>query len=260
MKVTLFFIACLSPFMSLAATAEILVTKLSNEAYLLKSANYNTNIGALKTSRGVVLIDPMPGKDNLRVLRKQLNEIYGSQPVFVLNTHQHDDHSGGNSYFMNAGAKLLSSTMDLAEIKTVEVTSHSSADNLFFHRSSNSIFVGDIYDTNWHPTFYAGGVAGFVSAVDAILELGDESSLIIPGHGKPTSKEELKKFRQNTLDWVSKVKALKESGMSLSEIQQNDQIKIIFQRFNVENRAVFVPEKAFIRFIERTLTLIDHAV
>ncbi|MDR7119602.1 MBL fold metallo-hydrolase [Rheinheimera soli] len=260
MKVVLLVMLCLYPFISLAATAEMLVTKLSDEAYLLKSANYNTNTGALKTSRGIVLIDPMPGENNLRVLSKQLNGIYGSQHIYVLNTHQHDDHSGGNSYFVNAGAKLLSSTIDWAEIKTVEVKSHSSADNIFFHRSSNSIFVGDIYDTDWHPTFYAGGVAGFVSAVDAILELGDENSLIIPGHGKPTSKEELKKFRQNTLDWVSEVKALKESGLQLSEIQHNEQIKKIFQRFNVENRAVFVPEKAFIRFIERTLAEIDNAL
>ena len=65
-------------------------------------------------------------------------------------------------------------------------------------------------------------------------------------------------FRQNTLDWVSKVKELKKSEMVLSELQHNEQLKSIFQRFNVENRAVFVPEKAFVRFIERTLTMIEN--
>jgi cyclase len=257
MKVVLFFIAGFYPFMSLANAAEILVTKLSDEAYLLKSANYNTTIGALKTSKGIILIDPMPGEDNLSALSKAIQTIYDSQAVYLLNTHQHEDHVGGNSYFVKGGAVLLNSTEDLAEIKTVEVKSHRSADRVFFHSKSNTIFVGDIYDTDWHPTFYAGGIAGFVSAVDAILELGDENSLIVPGHGKPTRKTELKMFRQNTLDWVSKVKELKESGMVLSELQHNEQLKSIFQRFNVENRAVFVPEKAFVRFIERTLTMIE---
>lgn len=227
MKVILFFMLCFCPLISLAYTAKILVTKLSDDAYLLKSSNYPTNIGVLKTSNGVVLINPMPGSDNLRALSETIKALYGNQPVYVLNTHQHEDHSGGNGYFVNAGAKLLNSPVDMAAIKAVAVKSHSSADNVFFHRS-NTIFVGDIYDTSWHPTFYAGGVAGFVSAVDSVLALGDESSLIIPGHGKPTSKKELKDFRQNTLDWVSKVTELKESGMSLSEIQQNEQIKSIF--------------------------------
>jgi cyclase len=260
MKAVLFLMACLYPFLGLATTAKIVVTKLLDEAYVLKDVSYGTNIGVFKTSKGVVLIDPMPGKDNLEALSEAIKAIYDYPPVYLLNTHQHDDHSGGNDYFVHVGAKLLNSTMDLTEIRTVEVKSHSAVDKVFFHSKSNTIFVGDIYDTHWHPTFYAGGVAGFVGAVDAILELGDEHSLIIPGHGKPTSKMELKVFRQNTLDWVSKVKALKESGMVLSELQHNKQLKSIFQRFNVEKRAVFVPEKAFIRFVERTLTVIDNAV
>jgi len=257
MKVVLFFMVCFYPLISLANTSKIVVTKLSDDAYLLKSADYPTNIGVLKTSKGVVLIDPMPGSDNFGALSDAIKAIYGNQQVYVLNTHQHEDHFGGNGYFVNTGAQLLNSTKDLAEIKTVEVKSHSSADRVFFHSKSNTIFVGDIYDTDWHPTFYAGGIAGFVSAVDAILELGDENSLIVPGHGKPTRKTELKMFRQNTLDWVTKVKELKESGMVFSELQHNEQLKGIFQRFNVENRAVFVPEKAFVRFIERTLTMIE---
>lgn len=260
MKAVLFLMACLYPLFGFATTPKIVATKLSDEAYVLKDANYGTNIGVFKTSKGVVLIDPMPGKDNLEALREAIKAIYDYPQVYLLNTHQHDDHSGGNDYFVHVGAKLLNSTMDLTEIKTVEVKSHSSADKVFFHSKSNTIFVGDIYDTHWHPTFYAGGVADFTNAVDSVLALGDEHSLIVPGHGKPTGKTELKKFRRNTLDWVSKVKALKESGLQLSEIQHNEQIKKIFQRFNVENRAVFVPEKAFIRFIERTLTMIESGV
>lgn len=257
MKVVLFFIVCVYPLISLANTSKIVVTKLSDGAYLLKSANNPTNIGVLKTCEGVVLIDPMPGGENFGALSDTIKAIYGNQQVYVLNTHQHEDHSGGNGYFVNTGAKLLNSTVDIAAIRTVGVTSHSSVDKVFFHRKSNTVFVGDIYDTNWHPTFYAGGIVGFVSAVDAILELGDQNSLIVPGHGKPTSKKELKEFRQNTLDWVAKVKELKQSEMVFSELQHNEQLKVIFQRFNVENRAVFVPEKAFIRFIERTLTMIE---
>lgn len=259
MKVELFLNACLSFFLSFTSIAEISVTRLSDEAYLLKSTNYNTNIALLKTSKGVVLIDPMPGKDNLSALNQAIHSIYHSSPVYLLNTHEHEDHTGGNSYFEKAGAVLLKSAVELPDIKRLEVKSHSGSDSIFFHSKSNTIFVGDIYDTYWHPTFYAGGIAGFVSAVDTILTLGDENSLIVPGHGKPTGKVGLRAFKQNTLDWVSKVKELKDSGMTLSALQQNEQLNSIFQRFNLEGRAIFVTENAFSRFIERTLTAIENA-
>jgi hypothetical protein len=39
---------------------------------------------------------------------------------------------------------------------------------------------------------------------------------------------------------------------------KNDaQIKIILGKFNVENKADFVPEEAFVRFIKRTLAVIE---
>ena len=124
----------------------------------------------------------------------------------------------------------------------------------------NTIFVGDIYTTNWHPTFYAGGVAGFVAAVDAILNLGDENSVIVPGHGEPSDKQRLKLFRQNTLQWVAQVQVLSEQGLTVSEIKDHAEIQRILRKFNPENNADFIPPPAVARFIERTLTVIEKEI
>ncbi|WP_444945860.1 hypothetical protein ACJJIP_20045 [Microbulbifer sp. VTAC004] len=82
----------------------------------------------------------------------------------------------------------------------IKVKSHSAIDNIYYLKESNSIFVGDVFDTSWHPVFYSGGIKGFNEAIDAILNLGDEQSLIIPGHGVPSSKLSLFEFRKNTFE------------------------------------------------------------
>lgn len=256
MKTILFFIVLIYPLLSFANTADISVTKRSADAYILTPA-YATNIGLFNTAKGIVLIDPMPGESQLDALSAQIKSIFGEQVTYILNTHDHSDHSGGNGYFIAGGSEFIQSAVALAEIDTVTVKSHTANDVIFLHKPSNTIFVGDIYTTNWHPTFYAGGVAGFVAAVDAILNLGDENSLIVPGHGEPSDKQQLKLFRQNTLEWVATVKALSKQSLTVSEIKDNAEIQRILRKFNPDNKIDFIPQPAVERFIERTLTVIE---
>lgn len=260
MKFILFFIAVIYSAIGWANSESISVTKLSEDAFILKSIDYGTNIGLLRTKEGIVLVDPMPGEENLDALNKLINNLVGESVKFILNTHEHSDHSGGNDYFIRNGGLLLYDTANLTGIKDSVAISHSPMDKVFFHKKSNSIFVGDIYDTSWHPTFYAGGVTGFSNAIEGILKLGNDESLIVPGHGKPTGKAELRLFKQNTLNWVVRVRKLKDDGMTVNEIKNDTQIKVILGKFNVENKADFVPEKALVRFIERTLAVIDKGV
>ena len=259
MKTIIFFIALIYPALSFAAAADISVTKRSADAYILTPA-YATNIGLLNTAKGVVLIDPMPGEGQLEALNTLVKSIFAKPVSYILNTHAHSDHSGGNAYFITAGAELMQSAESLAEIDMLTVKSHTANDAIFWHKPSNTIFVGDIYTTNWHPTFYAGGVAGFVAAVDAILNVGDEHSLIVPGHGAPSDKQQLKLFRQNTLQWVAQVKVLHDQGLTVSEIKDNAEIQRILRKFNPEHKTDFIPPPAVARFIERTLTVIEKGI
>jgi cyclase len=96
--------------------------------------------------------------------------------------------------------------------------------------------------------------------VDAILNLGDANSLIVPGHGKPGDKQQLKLFRQNTLQWVAQVKMLREQGLTVSEIKDNAEIQRILRKFDTEHKTDFIPPSAVERFIERTLTVIEKGI
>ena len=259
MKAIFFFIVLIYPALSFANTVDISVTKRSADAYILTPA-YATNIGLFNTANGVVLLDPMPGENQLEALNALVNSIFAKPVSYILNTHAHSDHSGGNAYFIAAGGEFIKSAAALADFGSVTVKSHTANDAIFWHKPSNTIFVGDIYTTNWHPTFYAGGVAGFVDAVDAILSLGDEHSVIVPGHGAPSDKQQLKLFRHNTLQWLAQVKTLREQGLSVSEINNNAEIQRILRTFNPEHKTDFIPPPAVTRFIERTLTVIEKGI
>lgn len=260
MKFILFFIAAIYSTISLANPDNILATELSKEAFVLKSIDYGTNIGLFRTTKGIVVVDPMPGSENLDALNNAVIDLVGEPVKFILNTHDHSDHAGGNAYFTEKGALLLDDAANFTEIHGLLAKSHTPEDKVYFHKKSNSIFVGDIYDTSWHPTFYAGGLSGFNDAIEEILKLGNDESIIVPGHGKPTSKAELRTFWKNTLDWVSRVRKLNNENMTVNEIQQDRQIKLILENFNLENKADFIPEKALVRFIERTLAVIEKGM
>ena len=257
MKFVLFFVAGIYSTIGVAGSSTILVTELSKDAFILKAVDYGTNVGLFKTANGIVLVDPMPGNESLDDLNDTVKRLVGKPAEFILNTHEHSDHSGGNVFFVKEGGMLVDDIADFTEILGLVVSSHTVEDKVFSHKKSNSIFVGDVYDTSWHPTFYAGGVRGFSNAIESILTLGDEESTIVPGHGIPTSKAELRAFRDNTLHWISRVKKLKADGMTAIEIANDVQINAILQTFNLEMRPEFVPEKALIRFIERTLAVIE---
>ena len=229
--------------------------KLSDSTFIINSEKSDTNIGLLKTQSGVVLIDPVTGVENLNELNAFIQKNFPALPVYLLNTHNHSDHTGGNQYFIERESKLLN-TDESSDVFAVTVKSHSSSDNIYFHIESNAIFVGDIYDTSWHPTFYAGGMSGFNEAIEQILKTGNEESLIVPGHGVPTSKAQLRQFQKNTIEWVKQVNDLNNKDFTVEQIKNDLQILRLLERFNLQGKANFLPEKAITRFIERTLSVI----
>lgn len=99
--------ACIS-LVSLQATAqqdfssvEITTTRLSDNIYMLVGAG--GNIGISVGDDGVFMID-----DQFAPLSKKISKAIADvtdQPVtYLLNTHWHGDHTGGNENFGDGGA------------------------------------------------------------------------------------------------------------------------------------------------------------
>lgn len=259
---TMRLICLLSSFLFLSLNAfatEIESRKISEHAHILKGKSYGTNIGVLQHNGSVVLIDPMPGEKHLEDLLKEIISISNSPIVYIAITHTHSDHSGGNAFFINAGAKIVEQDYEKLGLRHVTVKSHSSIDNIFYEPNSNIIFVGDVFDTSWHPTFYAGGVEGFQKAIDAILKLGDENTLIIPGHGEPSDKTHLIEFRNNTLLWMDKITQFHQLGMDEETMFKQVELRELVAKFDVNGASNFLPDKAYKRFIQRSVQVLKKS-
>jgi cyclase len=248
------------------------INKRSDSTYILIGKGYGTNVGIIVGDKGLLLIDPMPGEEFLDGLDLLIKTILNKPVSYVVNTHNHEDHTGGNVYFNNNGATVLTQNNVLIKtdsdnsksllsknygLEVINVKSHTNQDKLYFHSESNVLFVGDVFENNWHPTFYAGGIDGFTKAIETILAVGDQNTLIVPGHGASSTKEVVKAFYENTLAWLKRVSVLYKEKMSVEQIMGDKQINEILQRFNTEHKKVFIPQEAFKRFIERTISIVS---
>jgi glyoxylase-like metal-dependent hydrolase (beta-lactamase superfamily II) len=85
---------------------EIKVTKVSGNIYMLQGAG--GNIAASVGEDGVVIVDDQfaPLADKIQAALKKL--AITDKPVrFVINTHYHGDHTGGNGPFSNSGSTVI---------------------------------------------------------------------------------------------------------------------------------------------------------
>src|SRR6266478_7228815 len=85
---------------------QIKVTRVSGNIYMLEGAG--GNIGASVGEDGIVIVDDQfaPLADKIQAALKELRIT--DKPVrFVINTHYHGDHTGGNVPFNKAGSTLI---------------------------------------------------------------------------------------------------------------------------------------------------------
>ncbi|MGH9915451.1 MAG: MBL fold metallo-hydrolase, partial [Pyrinomonadaceae bacterium] len=85
---------------------KIKVTKVSGNIYMLEGEG--GNIAASVGEDGIVIVDDQfaPLADKIQAALKSLNIT--DKPVrFVINTHYHGDHAGGNLPFSNAGSTII---------------------------------------------------------------------------------------------------------------------------------------------------------
>lgn len=81
--------------------SQIEVTRLSDKAIVLKiGKEYITNVTALSTSKGIVVIDTNYIPSLAEKLREKIEqELQRNDFAYVINTHGHRDHTHGNQFF-----------------------------------------------------------------------------------------------------------------------------------------------------------------
>ncbi|WP_370086210.1 MBL fold metallo-hydrolase [Ekhidna sp.] len=244
--------------------------RINDNLYVLKAPDYNTNVGVFIGSDAVLLIDPMTGNSQQEILLNEIKRLSDKSIKYVLNTHNHIDHSGANSFFSKLGATIIthenskytSAVNDVTfsdsyiiemgneTIEMFHIAAHTFDDALIYLKESNALFTGDTYMTKTFPHFYyGGGSKGHLKILEKALSLGDAYTSIIPAHGKLVSdKKQLQAYRDNSIKWINRIEQLYKQGKTSGEIVEDEQIKQLARIFSGS-------EKVWQQTIDKTISV-----
>ena len=203
--------------------AELTTFKVRDNFYMIRN-NRSGNCSVLIADDGVVLIDNKFEMDHDAIMTK-LREFTDKPLLYVINTHMHGDHSGGNAKNQDLGAKVIAHEnarfqMSMTQTKGLPTITledhmrlyhgefildiywlgrgHTDGDIVVHLPKQNMIFMGDLFAT-WDPYVtlidYPGGgsLREWTRTLDRALAL--PFTTVIPGHGGATDRAHLETYK-----------------------------------------------------------------
>src|SRR5204863_653095 len=86
------------------APAQLTLEKVTDNLYVIIGSG--GNVAFMPTSEGVILVDDKFVQDGPQILAK-VKSVTDKPIRYVINTHQHGDHTGGNATLLAANAEIL---------------------------------------------------------------------------------------------------------------------------------------------------------
>ena len=236
---------------------EIKVTPVAGPIYMLTGAG--GNIGVSVGPEGILIVDDQfaPLADKIRAALSGLGE---GKLRFVLNTHFHGDHTGGNAAFSKEATiiahhntrKRLATPQQVGG-QTTEASPKEALPIITFGKDLTLFFNGDeiqaihlpeahtdgdvaVYFSGWKvahlgDVFFSGrfpfvdmasggSVDGLIRDVDDLLANLPTDVKIIPGHGPLSTLEDLRNYRKMLFETRQAVKGYIAKGMSVEEAKK----------------------------------------
>lgn len=202
------------------------------------------NIGLSVGEDGVVMIDDQFAPLTERILAA-IRQINPGEIRFVINTHVHGDHTGGNENLGRMGililardavrVRLMATAPAVAlpvltfsepinihlngeQVRTIPVPpAHTDGDSFIHFVNSDVLHMGDVYRTTGYPYMdlaNGGSLNGLLEALGVAIGLAGPNTKIIPGHGTVATRAQLIAHRDMILDVKARVAALIAQGLT----------------------------------------------
>ena len=258
----------LTASLALAQDGPYTVTKVTPDVTMISGNGVFTggNVALLTGKDYRVLID-----DGLTSFAPKLLDtvakLAGGPIDFVINTHVHGDHVGGNAALDATGAVIfaqdkvrerllpdpkdaggkaglpivtfpdsMSFHVDGHDLTAVYVpAAHTDGDSMILFKDINVIETGDVLFNGLFPFIdleSGGSLAGYLDAQQRVLDLADDDTLLIPGHGPLAHKADLQAAHDMLLDAKARVKTLVDAGKSLDEVLAADPLALYTDKWS----------------------------
>jgi glyoxylase-like metal-dependent hydrolase (beta-lactamase superfamily II) len=226
---------------------QITTTKVAPNFYTLEGSG--GMIGVLAGPDGVLMVDSQfaPLTDKIVAAVKQIT----SSPIrFLIDTHVHPDHTGGNENLGKLGVTIfareelrgrlaksgtapaglpvvtysgkLTFHLNGERVELIPVpAAHTDGDTMVYFPDSKVLMTGDFYRSLGYPNIdlaNGGSLKGMLAGMQAIADLTAPDTKIIPGHGATVDRTAVIAQRDMILAIRDKVAALVQQGKTQEEV------------------------------------------
>jgi glyoxylase-like metal-dependent hydrolase (beta-lactamase superfamily II) len=232
---------------------KVRVSEAAPGIYMLDGANgFSSTMTLLVGEEHVLLIDD--GMAPITAdLMETIAELAGRRADFVVNTHVHGDHIGSNAALAedgtivfahdnirkrlvedptSAGGETGLPIVTFDDSVTFHVNgqqayvfhvaaAHTDGDAVIRFRDANVIAAGDLHFNYMFPFIdldSGGTVDGFIAGQRRIIDMADDDTVIIPGHGELASKADLQAAVDMLVEAAARVGNLVARGLSQEEV------------------------------------------
>jgi cyclase len=229
--------------------SKLTTIKLKDDLYVIHNDFVPGNTTVLVTNDGVLLVDDKFDVDHEGIMA-ELRKITDKPVKYVVNTHHHPDHSGGNVKFQAMNAVIVASQEAREQMvvanqpgkpdiviehhahiflggKNVALyhygRAHTNGDVVVLFPAERVLATGDIYtkgDDVPELIDYSGGGSAveWPGTLRSALQLDFDT--VVPGHGPISTKQEMAAFRESTIRLVARVREMNRAKKSKDDIAQ----------------------------------------
>jgi cyclase len=232
---------------------EVKATKIADKFYTLEGQG--GMIGALVGPDGVFLVDTQFAPLTEKIVAA-VKKISNAPIKFIVNTHLHGDHTGGNENFGKLGATLLSRDqlrgrlaqpagatakppaavslpvvtydgpvtihMNGEQVQLIPIrNAHTDGDTLVRFVGLDILMTGDYFRSVGYPNIdrnNGGTLNGMIEGLGRTIGLAGPNTKIIPGHGPTVDRNSVTAHRDMMLKLRDRVDQMIKQGMNQQQI------------------------------------------
>ncbi len=230
------------------AAPALTLTKVTDDLYVIEGGG--GNVAVYITNEGVIMVDDKY-EENFDGILENVKKVTNQPIKYILSTHYHADHSGGNTKFTSV-AEIISTRMAHdgivqkkqsnappnmvpARVTFTQETDlflggkevraryygrgHTNGDAVVYFPALRVIHTGDLFTSATPLIDYPGGgsLVEWTKTLDAVMQQLDFDT-VIPGHGPVSKKADLLTYRNNAEKLRTRAAGLIRQGKSQDEV------------------------------------------